>query len=74
MYDVTYVETSRKMAERMMHEGGGTPESRIAYGFELATARMPSGREAEVLLASFSFYRDTFQSTPADFSKITCAC
>ena len=69
MNDVTYLEAARKMAERMLHEGGDTPASRIAYGFELATARMPSGREAEVLLGSFSFYRDAFQSAPADASK-----
>ena len=39
MNDVTYVEASRKMAERMMTDGGTTPEERIGYGFELATAR-----------------------------------
>src|SRR6266446_6958718 len=53
MNDVTYLEAARRMAERMMREGGGTPASRIGYGFELATARSPREREAEILLSSF---------------------
>jgi hypothetical protein len=69
MNDVTYLEAARKMAERMMQEGGNTIASRIARGFELATARLPNNREAEILLASFSFYRDAFQSAPSDATR-----
>jgi len=65
MNDVTYLEASRKLAERMMREGGGTTASRIAYGFELATARVPREREAQILAESLGFYRDQFQSDPA---------
>jgi hypothetical protein len=69
MNDVTYLEAARKMAERMMREGGGTPATRIAYGFELATARQPRRRESEIMLESFGFYFDAFQSSPADAVK-----
>jgi hypothetical protein len=69
MNDVTYLEAARKMAERMMREGGSTPASRIGYGFELATARKPDSRESKVLLSSFSYYRDVFQNRPADAAK-----
>lgn len=69
MNDVTYLEAARKMAERMMHEGGTTPVQRIAYGFELATARQPSQRESEILQQSLSYYRDAFQSDPAAAAK-----
>ena len=69
MNDVTYLEAARKMAERMMREGGDTPASRIAYGFELATARMPRDRESRVLAESLAFYRDQFQSDPAAAAK-----
>jgi hypothetical protein len=62
MNDVTYLEAARKMAERMMREGGSTTATRIGYGFELATARRPSEREQEILLSSFAYYRDRFQS------------
>jgi hypothetical protein len=47
-----------------MREGGATTPARIAYGFELATARAPRERETEVLLSSFGYYRDAFQSDP----------
>src|SRR5205085_9178181 len=43
--DVTYVEAARQLAQRMLTEGGTTPESRIAYGFRRATARPPSDAE-----------------------------
>ena len=69
MNDVTYLEAARKMAERMMREGGSTAAERIAYGFELATARRPSDREAEVLLENFRYNRDRFQSDPGAASK-----
>ena len=49
MNDVTYMEASRKLAERMMKEGGGTTFERIAYGFELVTSRLPRPKEDEVL-------------------------
>jgi hypothetical protein len=62
MNDVTYLEAARKLGERMMREGGGTAPERIGYGFELATARRPGDRESEILLASFQYYRDRFQS------------
>jgi hypothetical protein len=47
--DEMYVETSRKLAERMMKEGGAEPAARLAYGFRLATARRPSAGELAVL-------------------------
>jgi hypothetical protein len=69
MNDVTYLEAARKMAERMMREGGTTPQQRIAYGFELATARQPDRRESEILQSSFNYYRDAFQSDTKAASK-----
>jgi hypothetical protein len=65
MNDVTFLEAARKIAERMMREGGSTPAERIAYGFELAGARRPSEREQEILLASFAYNRDEFESDRA---------
>ena len=37
--DEMYVETARKLAERMMQEGGATPAQRLACAFRLATSR-----------------------------------
>jgi hypothetical protein len=69
MNDVTYLEAARKMAERMMREGGDTAASRITYGFELATARLPREREFRILTESLSFYRDEFRSNPGASSQ-----
>ena len=49
MNDVTYVEASRKLAERMMAQGGDTVDERIRYGFQLALARTPRDREYQIL-------------------------
>jgi hypothetical protein len=49
MNDVAYVEASRKLAERMMREGGKRPEERIEYACRLALARPPKPAEAQVL-------------------------
>ncbi len=48
MNDPTYVEASRKFAERMMTEAKSI-EERIALGFRLATARTPNEKEMAVL-------------------------
>jgi len=49
MNDPTYVEAARKLAERMLTQGGATTEDRLAFAFRLATARPPRDRELEVL-------------------------
>ena len=54
MNDPTYIEASRKLAERMMHEGGDSPASRIAFLFHLATAHAPTDAELKVLCDTFN--------------------
>ena len=62
MNDPTYVEASRKLAERMMKEGGLTPADRIAFAFKLATARAPREKEPAVL-------KRVFEAEHARFAK-----
>src|SRR5262249_32871042 len=50
MNDVTYLEAARVLAERMLKEGGKTPEERIAFAFRLATARAPQEAERQILV------------------------
>jgi hypothetical protein len=56
MNDVTFLEASRKLAERMMREGGSSAAGRIDYGFELLLARAPKNAERQVLLDSFNAF------------------
>jgi hypothetical protein len=49
MNDPTYVESSRKLAERVMREGGSTPDDRITLAFRLPLSRKPAAAEVAVL-------------------------
>ncbi|MEK7856027.1 MAG: DUF1553 domain-containing protein, partial [Acidobacteriota bacterium] len=62
MNDTIYVESARKFGERVMKEGGTTPEQRLAYAFRLATARVPNAAEQQVLLAGFQRTLKQYQS------------
>jgi mono/diheme cytochrome c family protein len=61
MNDPTYLEASRKLAERMMNEAKTTDE-RIAFAFRLAIARKPTERETAVL-------RRIFDTQMAEYRK-----
>jgi len=47
--EVTYVEAARKLAERMLREGGATAEQRITWAFRSVTARRPTADEVTLL-------------------------
>jgi len=64
MNEVAYVEASRLLGERMMREGGSTPESRIAYAFRLVITRMPKPSESQVLLDTFHRFEHQYRSDP----------
>jgi hypothetical protein len=52
--DPIFVEAARKLAERSVHEGGATPESRLAFAFRLATGRKPDSVEIGTLSSIFN--------------------
>ena len=62
MNDVTYLEAARKMAERMMREGGSSPAERISFAMQLVTAQPPGAEASEILVDSYNYYRDLFSS------------
>jgi hypothetical protein len=70
MNDPTYVEASRKLAERMMTEASVSPEERIAFAFRLATARLPKPAEAAVLTRIFQQQLAVFQKDAAAAQKL----
>ena len=49
MNDPTYLEAARKLAERVIIEGGTTSDSRITHAYLLGLARTPSAAELKVL-------------------------
>ena len=64
MNDVAYVEAAKKMAERMMSEGGATPAARIDYGMQLATARRATEKEMRVLHDGYQAQLDRYKTNP----------
>jgi Protein of unknown function (DUF1553)/Protein of unknown function (DUF1549)/Planctomycete cytochrome C len=60
MNDKQYVEAARKLAARMMTEGGATPAERLAFGFRLCTARPPTSREMDVLQRALKKQEEIF--------------
>ncbi|MEX2261939.1 MAG: DUF1553 domain-containing protein [Bryobacteraceae bacterium] len=60
MNDVTFLEASRFIGQRMMREGGGDPADRLRHGFRLATGRAPSADEERILRDSLQFHLDYF--------------
>jgi hypothetical protein len=69
MNDPTYVEAARKLAERMMKERK-TTEERIAFAFELTTARKPSEKETAILKRVFEAQRDAFAKNKVAAEKL----
>jgi hypothetical protein len=62
MNDVTYVEAARRLAERMMTEGGQTPAERIAYAYLLATAHQPPPRASAILNEGYAAHLQRYQA------------
>ncbi|HEV3237731.1 MAG TPA: PSD1 and planctomycete cytochrome C domain-containing protein [Gemmataceae bacterium] len=60
MNDPTYVEASRKLAERLMTEAKNTDE-RIVLAFRLATARSPKAEETAILKKVFEEQLSVYQ-------------
>jgi hypothetical protein len=56
MNDVTFVEAARVLAQRVMAEGGRSPEESIALAFRLATGRQPRPAEVKILRTGLDVY------------------
>src|SRR5262249_38636790 len=73
MNDVTYVEAARVLAQRVLTEGGATPEERITLAFRLVTARRPSAAELRVLAAGFRHPLAEYRRDPKAARKLVSA-
>ncbi len=68
--DTVFVESSRKLAERAMGEGGVKPAERIGHAFQLAVARKPSEKELKILVDDFNFHLSTYFADPESAAKL----
>ncbi len=58
--DVQYVEAARVLAERLLLEGGDTPEARITMAYRLITSRSPSATEMKAVRALYESQRAAY--------------
>jgi hypothetical protein len=71
--EVTFVEAARKLAERMMTEGGATAPDRIAWGFRRVTGRKPAAEELNLLVRGFESRLQRYGSNPEAARKLISA-
>lgn len=64
MNDPSFVEASRKLAERILDVGGVGPAGRIEYAFLVATARLPTIEELQPLLEILGEQQARFAADP----------
>ena len=62
MNDLQMMEASRHFAERLMKEGGNTPEEQATWAFQEATARIPQSGELDTLLDVYRHGLSTYES------------
>ncbi|HTN75767.1 MAG TPA: DUF1553 domain-containing protein, partial [Pirellulaceae bacterium] len=70
MNDKQFVEAARRLAERMLTEGGTSPAERANFGFRLATARLPTPEETAVLVQFFDQQRAEYQANAEAAAKL----
>jgi hypothetical protein len=70
MNDVQYVEAARNFAQRMLTEGGKTPQERITYAFRTATARNPDAVEMSLFLNVLQSHLKEFRGNKEAATKL----
>jgi hypothetical protein len=59
--DITFVEASRHLAQRMAREGGATDDERLRFGWRTVLSRPPRPQELTVLRRSLDRYRTVYR-------------
>src|SRR5262249_51817913 len=65
MNDPIFVEAARRLAERVIHEGGATADARLEYAFRLATGRTPDDSERQILRKKLEEMLTAYQADEA---------
>ncbi|MBX7133398.1 MAG: DUF1553 domain-containing protein [Fimbriimonadaceae bacterium] len=63
--DVTFVEAARVLAQRMMRDGGLSPQDRITYAFRKVLSRNPNAEELKILLDGLQRRIASYRKNPA---------
>jgi hypothetical protein len=71
MNDETYLEAARVLAQKMMREGGSTPEQRLTYGFMRVVSRKPTAEELRIMTGSLAKRIARYKADPASARDLT---
>ena len=70
MNEQQYIETARSLAERILIEGGLSPEERIEWAFETATLRTPTNREIDNLTTAHNHFRQAYSGNVSEAKRL----
>ncbi len=70
MNDVQHVEAARKLAERVLREGGSSTGERRRFLFRIVMARYPDTLESQVLDELFQKFYERFRLAPSDAEQL----
>ncbi len=68
--DPIFVEAARKLAERVVTEGGTSPEARLSLAFRLATGHAPNEHELRILLDALDKMLTAFKKDEAGAHRL----
>lgn len=70
MNDVTYVEASRALAERVVREHPDDPDAQLRSGFRRCTGRLPDRAELAILRGGYERRLDSYQTAPKSAAEL----
>jgi len=68
--DVTYVEASRALAQRVLEKAGPEPADRATMAFRLVTCRRPDADELKILLGRLAILKEQYSADPGAAAKL----
>lgn len=68
--DPQFVEAARVLGERMLREGGKSPEEQVTFAFRLAATRKPNEREITLLVRLLHAQAELFRTEPERAKKL----
>ncbi len=70
MNDIQHMEAARNFAERILKEGGETPEERITWAWRAVTSREPEPEEMEIARNALQQHLNRFESDDAAATEL----
>ncbi len=68
--DTTYVEAARALAQRVIEKGGAKAGERLRMAFRLATSRLPTAGELQILEGRLAILKKQYSQKPAEARKL----